>query len=134
MPKLNRSFVVISTAAASLLPAHAQQQAQSRPSPPEPTEQQRLRAQSPGGPLTPGVELPRWPAPRDPLASAVPVTDALLANPSPNDWLSWRRTQDGLGFSPLTSIDKENVGACSSRGRSRCPRGQTPRRRSSTTA
>jgi PQQ-dependent dehydrogenase (methanol/ethanol family) len=37
------------------------------------------------------------------------VTDALLANPSPNDWLSWRRTQDGLGFSPLTSISKENV-------------------------
>ncbi len=72
-------------------------------------EQQRLRQFSPGGPLTPGVELPRWPAPRDPLAAAVPVTDALLASPSPNDWLSWRRTQDGLGFSPLMSINKENV-------------------------
>jgi alcohol dehydrogenase (cytochrome c) len=72
-------------------------------------EQQRLRQFSPGGPLTPGVELPRWPAPRDPLATLAPVTDALLANPSPSDWLSWRRTQDGLGFSPLAAIDKENV-------------------------
>ncbi len=72
-------------------------------------EQQRLRQFSPGGPLTPGVDLPPWPAPRDPLAAATPVTDALLANPSPNDWLAWRRTQDGLGFSPLTNINKDNV-------------------------
>jgi alcohol dehydrogenase (cytochrome c) len=34
----------------------------------------------------------------------------MLANPSPNDWLSWRRTRDGLGFSPLSNIDKTNVG------------------------
>ena len=33
----------------------------------------------------------------------------MLANPSPNDWLTWRRTHDGLGFSPLTQIDKNNV-------------------------
>jgi len=72
-------------------------------------EQQRLRSFSPGGPLAPGVEQPHWPAPRDPLANAAPVTDALLENPSPNDWLSWRRTQDGLGFSPLTSVNKANV-------------------------
>jgi alcohol dehydrogenase (cytochrome c) len=72
-------------------------------------EQQRMRALSPGGPLTPGVELPRWPAPRDPLAAQAPVTDALLASPPPGDWLSWRRTQDGLGFSPLKQIDKGNV-------------------------
>jgi alcohol dehydrogenase (cytochrome c) len=72
-------------------------------------EQRRLRQFSPGGPLTPGVELPAWPEPRDPLAVFAPVTDALLANPSPNDWLSWRRTQDGLGFSPLASVDRTNV-------------------------
>jgi alcohol dehydrogenase (cytochrome c) len=72
-------------------------------------EQQRLRQFSPGGPLTPGVELPSWPEPNDPLATSAPVTDAMLANPSPNDWLTWRRTHDGLGFSPLTSIDKDNV-------------------------
>ncbi len=75
----------------------------------EMTEQQRLRAASPGGPITPGVALPKWPAAANPLDSYAPVTDALLANPSPNDWLTWRRTQDGLGFSPLKSIDKDNV-------------------------
>jgi len=76
----------------------------------EMTEQQRLRAASPGGPITPGVALPKWPAAASPLDSYTPVTDALLANPSPNDWLTWRRTQDGLGFSPLKTIDKGNVG------------------------
>jgi alcohol dehydrogenase (cytochrome c) len=73
------------------------------------TEQQRLRAASPGGTITPGVALPKWPAAANPLDSYSPVTDALLANPSPNDWLTWRRTQDALGFSPLKSIDKDNV-------------------------
>jgi PQQ-dependent dehydrogenase (methanol/ethanol family) len=73
-------------------------------------EQQRLRAFSPGGPLTTGVELPRWSAPASPLDKLTPVTDTLLANPSPNDWLSWRRTLDDLGFSPLSSINKNNVG------------------------
>jgi PQQ-dependent dehydrogenase (methanol/ethanol family) len=73
-------------------------------------EQQRLRAFSPGGPLTTGVELPRWSAPASPLDKLTPVTDTLLANPSPNDWLSWRRTLDDLGFSPLSSINKSNVG------------------------
>ena len=73
------------------------------------SEQQRLRQFSPGGPLTPGVEQPRWPAPPNPLDASASVTDALLANPPPGDWLTWRRTHDGLGFSPLTAIDKENV-------------------------
>jgi alcohol dehydrogenase (cytochrome c) len=74
------------------------------------SEQQRLRAFSPGGPLTSGVELPPWSAPPNPLDSSAPVTDALLADPSAGDWLTWRRTHDGLGFSPLTSMDKKNVG------------------------
>jgi len=76
----------------------------------EMTEQQRLRAANPGGPITPGVVLPKWPAAANPLGSYTPVNDALLANPSPNDWLTWRRTLDGLGFSPLKAIDKDNVG------------------------
>ena len=76
---------------------------------PDLPEQQRLRAFSPGGSLTPGVELPRWPTPPNPLDAAKPVTDTLLANPSPNDWLTWRRTHDDLGFSPLAAIDKANV-------------------------
>ena len=39
-----------------------------------------------------------------------PVTDAVLQNPDPGDWLSWRRTLDGWGYSPLDEIDTDNVG------------------------
>jgi PQQ-dependent dehydrogenase (methanol/ethanol family) len=39
----------------------------------------------------------------------VPVTDAMLKNPAPGDWLMWRRTLNGWGYSPLTQIDKSNV-------------------------
>ena len=38
-----------------------------------------------------------------------PVTDAALNNPDPDDWLSWRRTLDGWGYSPLDQIDTSNV-------------------------
>ena len=94
----------IMLAAASI--AHAQAPPAANPDLPE---QQRLRAFSPGGSLTTGVELPRWAAPANPLASSTAVTDAALANPSPNDWLSWRRTFDAQGFSPLTGVTKDNV-------------------------
>ena len=40
----------------------------------------------------------------------VPVTDAMLQDPSPADWLMWRRTLDGWGYSPLDQIDRDNVG------------------------
>jgi alcohol dehydrogenase (cytochrome c) len=43
------------------------------------------------------------------LAKYTPVTDAMLRNPSPNDWLQWRRTYDAHGFSPLSQINKSNV-------------------------
>jgi PQQ-dependent dehydrogenase (methanol/ethanol family) len=39
----------------------------------------------------------------------VPVTDAMLTNPDPADWLSWRRTLDGWGYSPLDEVDADNV-------------------------
>jgi len=38
-----------------------------------------------------------------------PVTDAMLQNPASNDWLMWRRTLDGWGYSPLEEINKDNV-------------------------
>ena len=38
-----------------------------------------------------------------------PVTDALLRDPPAGDWLSWRRTLDGHGHSPLAQITTENV-------------------------
>ncbi|HEY5665168.1 MAG TPA: PQQ-binding-like beta-propeller repeat protein [Gammaproteobacteria bacterium] len=37
------------------------------------------------------------------------VTDALIQNPSDGDWLSWRRTLNGWGFSPLDDINRRNV-------------------------
>ena len=40
----------------------------------------------------------------------VPGTDAMLQEPSPDDWLMWRRTLDGWGYSPLDQIDRQNVG------------------------
>ena len=42
--------------------------------------------------------------------SVTPVTDELLANPSANDWLAWRGTSRSLGYSPLTQINRDNVG------------------------
>ncbi len=40
----------------------------------------------------------------------VPVTDQTLANPDPADWLMLNRTYDEQRFSPLTQINKSNVG------------------------
>ena len=39
----------------------------------------------------------------------VPVTDEMLWKPDPAHWLSWRRTLDGWGYSPLDQIDRSNV-------------------------
>ena len=38
------------------------------------------------------------------------VTDDMLRNPPAADWLNWRRTLDGHGYSPLAAIDRGNVG------------------------
>lgn len=38
-----------------------------------------------------------------------PVTDEMLAAPDDADWLMWRRTLDGWGYSPLAGIDRTNV-------------------------
>jgi alcohol dehydrogenase (cytochrome c) len=40
----------------------------------------------------------------------VPVTDAMLQKPDPANWMSWRRTTDGWGYSPLNQITRNNVG------------------------
>jgi alcohol dehydrogenase (cytochrome c) len=63
----------------------------------------------PSGGLAPGVVLPVWPARPNPLTRLTPVTDALLRNPSDSDWLSWRRTANDSGFSPLRQITAQNV-------------------------
>ena len=39
-----------------------------------------------------------------------PVTDARLLDPEPHNWLMYRRTYDGWGYSPLDQITAQNVG------------------------
>jgi alcohol dehydrogenase (cytochrome c) len=39
-----------------------------------------------------------------------PVTQEMLMNPSPDDWLMFSRTYDAQRFSPLNQINKQNVG------------------------
>lgn len=46
----------------------------------------------------------------NPTDHITPVTDEMLSNPPDGDWLMWRRTYDGWGYSPLDQINKENVG------------------------
>jgi alcohol dehydrogenase (cytochrome c) len=43
------------------------------------------------------------------VARFTPITDAMLVRPDPADWLNWRRTLDGWGYSPLDQINTRNV-------------------------
>ena len=43
------------------------------------------------------------------VAFAQPVTDKMLAERDPADWLMWRRTLNSWGYSPLNQITKANV-------------------------
>ncbi len=73
------------------------------------SDQDRLRLWSPGGPLASGIALPAWPEPANPMNNYTAVTEAMLADPAPGDWLTWRRSYAGLGFSPLAEINRNNV-------------------------
>jgi PQQ-dependent dehydrogenase (methanol/ethanol family) len=56
-----------------------------------------------------GLRAQQPAAPAPPVPKITPVTDAMLQNPDPNEWLMWRRTLNGWGFSPLDQIRKSNV-------------------------
>ncbi|MEY4761056.1 MAG: hypothetical protein RLZZ200_912 [Pseudomonadota bacterium] len=43
------------------------------------------------------------------LAGLSPVTDRMLRNPPESDWLIWRRSYEGEGFSPLKQVHRGNV-------------------------
>lgn len=43
------------------------------------------------------------------MAKLQPVTDEMLRNPAPGDWLHWRHSQQSTGYSPLTQITRDNV-------------------------
>jgi len=45
-----------------------------------------------------------------PVEDFRPVDDGELRSPDPGDWLMYRRTYDGQGYSPLGQITRENVG------------------------
>ncbi len=64
---------------------------------------------SPGGGVSPFARLIPAPPKPNPLDKITPVTDAALQNPAPGEWLTWRRTYDDQGFSPLKQINKGNV-------------------------
>lgn len=67
-------------------------------------------AGGPSGGLAGGVPIPAGPARVNPLDRYTAVTDAMLQNPPAGEWLTWRRGYDGVGFSPLRQITKQNVG------------------------
>lgn len=67
------------------------------------------RSEGPGGGLSPFASLIPAAPRANPLDKLTPVTDADLQNPPPGEWLTWRRTYDDLGFSPLKEINKSNI-------------------------
>ncbi|GAA0591315.1 methanol/ethanol family PQQ-dependent dehydrogenase [Craurococcus roseus] len=62
-------------------------------------------------PSTPPSQQPGTQAPRAEQAERrfTPVTDQRLRNPEPRNWLMYRRTYDGQGYSPLDQINTNNV-------------------------
>ncbi|MEO2194846.1 MAG: PQQ-binding-like beta-propeller repeat protein [bacterium] len=79
-------------------------------------------ALNPGGAANPAVTVAAQnggsspPAPTSTFADIetfVPVSEATLLDPDPGDWLMYRRTYDGWGYSPLDQINRDNVQALS---------------------
>jgi alcohol dehydrogenase (cytochrome c) len=44
-----------------------------------------------------------------PIENYSPVTSQRLENPEPGNWMLYRRTYDGHGYSPLDQINASNV-------------------------
>jgi alcohol dehydrogenase (cytochrome c) len=62
-------------------------------------------------PMPPNGEPVTAPAPMPSiLANYKPVTQAMLAKPADGDWLMFRRTYNGWGYSPLAQITPANAG------------------------
>ena len=51
-----------------------------------------------------------FPVHAQPTDNFIPVTNEMLESPADGDWLMWRRTLDGWGYSPLDQISRSNVG------------------------
>lgn len=62
-----------------------------------------------GGGLAPRAAVPPYPTRPSPLDAFRPVTDAMLTKVADGEWLTWRRTYDAYGHSPLKAINRTNV-------------------------
>jgi alcohol dehydrogenase (cytochrome c) len=71
------------------------------------TDGRELPAASVFAPAAPGAGTVRF-GDRE-AAGLTPVTDAMLRQPPAADWLTWRRTLDNHGYSPLDQITPDNV-------------------------
>ncbi len=56
----------------------------------------------------PAPAAPQAPTPKT-VQNFVPVTDAMLRAPKPEDWLLYRGNYQGWGYSPLDQVNKTNV-------------------------
>ena len=79
--------------------------ADSDPAPP-PAQAQASQAEEPRGDV-PAGRTTRFGNRQ--VTSLTPVTDALLWQPPAANWLTWRRTLDNHGYSPLDQITRDNV-------------------------
>src|ERR1700674_486596 len=66
-----------------------------------------------GGAQATAAQLNYVPPVRSPINKTItttrPVTDAMLRNPDPGDWLMFRRTYDAQSYSPLDKVNTSNV-------------------------
>ena len=81
--------------------------------PPDPAALEAMSApmwrRAEGGGLSPGAFVPPPPPRSNPLDRIGLVTDAMLTDVIPGDWLLWRRTYDAFGHSPLDAVNRNNV-------------------------
>ncbi len=71
------------------------------------TDGREVPAASVFAPAAPGAGTVRFGG-RE-AAGLTPVTDAMLRQPPAADWLTWRRTLDNHGYSPLDQVTPDNV-------------------------
>ncbi|HYB96618.1 MAG TPA: PQQ-binding-like beta-propeller repeat protein [Vicinamibacterales bacterium] len=69
----------------------------------------RAGADGEGGPRPPAVQPSRGHSVQGEVKNYVPVTDAMLRNPPPGDWLMARRNYQAWSYSPLDEINRNNV-------------------------
>lgn len=63
----------------------------------------------PGVNYDPDVPVAHSPEQKQLLANLSPITNDMLVNPSPNDWLQWGGGYTGTSYSSLATIDTSNV-------------------------